>query len=300
MRQTHGIFILKEVALMAQIHPQTRIGAVSLTIHNLERSLAYYQERLGFQLHRQEGRVAYLGAGGPDLLVLHEAPDAPEPAPNATGLYHFAVLVPSRRHLALSLRHLAETRTPLQGFADHLVSEAIYLGDPDGNGIEIYRDRPRDEWPYEDKQLLMASDPLDFDGIMAELNGKDEAFSGLHVDTTIGHIHLKVHNIPETDRFYQGVLGFDLMLHFGPRATFLSAGGYHHHLGANTWHSAGGPPPPTGTIGLRSYEVVLPDEAALDEVVKRVEAAGRHIEQTNGGYRVQDPSQNTILLRAEN
>lgn len=284
---------------MAQIHPQTRIGAVSLTIRNLERSLAYYQERLGFQLHHQDGRVAYLGAGGPDLLILHEAPDAPEPAHNATGLYHFAVLVPSRRHLALMLRHLAESRTPLQGFADHLVSEAIYMGDPDGNGIEIYRDRPRSEWPRKGNEVQMASDPLDFEGIMAELDGEDEAWSGLHHDTTMGHIHLKVRNIPETDRFYQEVIGFDLMQHFGSRATFMSAGGYHHHLGANTWHSAGGPPPPAGAIGLRSYEVVLPDEAALDEVVKRMEAAGTPIEQTSKGYQVQDPAQNTVVLRAE-
>jgi len=150
------------------IHPDAKIGAVHLTVANLDRSLDFYQNQLGFKLHRREGDTARLGAGGRDLLVLTQIPEAPHPR-GTTGLYHFAILVPSRLELARSLRRIAETRTPVQGFSDHLVSEAIYLPDPDGNGIEIYRDRPRDEWPRDDGRLRMATDPLDIDGILAEL-----------------------------------------------------------------------------------------------------------------------------------
>jgi len=213
------------------IHPDTVLGYVHLTVSDMGQSLDFYQQSLGMTIHRREGNTAYLGAGQADLLMLTENREARQ-VRGTTGLYHFAILVPSRVELAQSLKRIAEMRTPVEGFADHLVSEAIYLPDPDGNGIEIYRDRPRAEWQYSGNQLKMATDPLDIDGVMAELQGNNGEWSGMHSDTVIGHIHLHVANIAQAEAFYNGVLGFDLVLRYGPSASFLSAGGYHHQIGA--------------------------------------------------------------------
>ena len=279
------------------IHPDTTVGYVHLTIANLDRSLAFYQDILGFQVHRREGETVYLGAGGPDLLLLTEEPAA-QPVSGVTGLYHFAILTPSRLALAQSLRHLAETKTPVQGFADHLVSEAIYLADPDGNGIEIYRDRPRSEWPRQNGQLQMASDPLDIAGILAELEAQPEPWTGLSPQTTLGHIHLHVATIPEAQAFYCDVLGFDLMVRYGPSAGFVSAGGYHHHIGFNTWAGVNAPPPPPGAIGLRYFTINLPDAAALAAVVESIEHAGVAFKEKDDVIFVRDPAQNGIVLTA--
>jgi catechol 2,3-dioxygenase len=277
------------------IHPDTRLGYVHLTVTDLDRSLAFYQQMLGFQLHRREGARAHLGAGGPDILLLTENAAARQ-APGTTGLYHFAVLVPSRLELARSLRRLAQMRWPLQGVADHLVSEALYLADPDGNGIEIYRDRPRAEWPYRDGQLQMATDPLDMDGVLSELADEAGPSNGLHPETVLGHMHLHVADIAEAEAFYVGVLGFDLVLLYGSSAGFVSAGGYHHHIGFNTWGTAGAPPPPPDSVGLREFVVLLPDSSELERVSERIDLAGVAHEDTDGGLLVRDPSQNAVLL----
>jgi catechol 2,3-dioxygenase len=278
------------------IHPATTIGAVHMTVADLDRSLRFYQEALGFQVRQRAGETARLGAGGPDdLLVLSERPGA-RPARRTTGLYHFAVLVPSRLELARSLRRLAETRTPLQGFSDHLVSEAIYLADPDGNGIEIYRDRPRDEWPRQNGQLQMATDPLDVDGVLAELEYETEPWAGLRPETTIGHIHLHVADLRAADAFYHGVLGFDRILRLAGSADFVSAGGYHHHIGYNTWAGVGAPPPPPDAAGLRFFVVRLPNDAELARVADRVRKAGLPLEETEAGLLTRDPSQNGVVL----
>ncbi|MCI0396130.1 MAG: VOC family protein, partial [Chloroflexi bacterium] len=249
-----------------------------------------------FQLHRRDGDVAWLGAGAADLLVLHERPGARRHLRGVTGLYHFAVLTPSRLALARSLQHLADTQTPLQGFADHLVSEAIYLADPDGNGIEIYRDRPRSEWPRRNGQVQMASDPLDIEGILAELRGQDAPWTGLDPETTIGHMHLHVADLEAAEAFYVGVLGFELIARLSHSAGFVSAGGYHHHIGYNVWAGVGAPPPPPDAVGLRWYEIRLPDAAALDQVVDRLRQANRPLEEQPAGFFVRDPAQNGILL----
>lgn len=277
------------------IHPETTLGSVSLTVSNLDRSLSFYQERLGFQLHKREGNIAYLGAGGSDFLVLTENPGATHPG-RTTGLYHFAVLVPSRFKLAQSLQRLIETRTPVQGFADHLVSEAIYLPDPDGNGIEIYRDRRREAWPIENGKLRMATDPLDIDGLMEELHGQDEDWEGLHPDTVLGHMHLHVSNLEAAERFYQDILGFDLILRYGPSASFLSAGGYHHHIGINTWAGVGVPAPPAGAVGLRWFTIVLPHQEALETTYSRVKQAGNEVEERQNEIFLRDPSKNGLVL----
>lgn len=277
------------------IHPDTAIGYVHLTVANLDRSLIFYQDKLGFQLHRREGQTAYLGAGGADLLLLTEKPGA-RPVSGTTGLYHFAILTPSRLALAQSLRRLAETRTPVQGFADHWVSEAIYLADPDNNGIEIYRDRPHSEWPHQNGQLQMAADPLDIKAILAELGPQPEPWTGLEPATTIGHVHLHVATIPSAESFYVDTLGFDLILRYGPSASFVSAGGYHHHLGLNTWAGVNAPPPPPDAVGLRYFTVNLPDAKALAAVVERIEQAGVAFKEKEGIVFLRDPAQNGVVL----
>jgi catechol 2,3-dioxygenase len=279
----------------AAIHPQTKLGHVHLTVSDLDRSLEFYQQIIGLQLHRREGETAYLGAGRTSILALTGRTDARR-VRGATGLYHFAILVPSRLALAYSLRRIAETQTPAQGFADHLVSEAIYLADPDGNGIEIYRDRPRDQWPYQNGQLQMATDPLDIEGVLAELEGQADPWSGLAPQTVLGHMHLHVANIAQAEAFYQGVIGFAVMLRYGPTASFLAAGGYHHHLGVNTWAGVGAPPPPADAVGLRWFVICLPDQAELNRTVDRVRQAGVDVEERPEGLLVRDPSQNGVIL----
>jgi catechol 2,3-dioxygenase len=275
--------------------PETHIGHVHLTIADLKRSLEFYQQVLGFQVHEQKGGYARLGAGGPDLLLLTENPKA-KPAPGHTGLYHFAVLMPSRVQLGHSLNRLIETQYPIQGAADHLVSEAIYLPDPDGNGIELYRDRPREDWPrLGDGSLQMANAPLDYRGIHESRLEIGETWDGLHPDTTIGHMHLHVADIPKAEAFYIGILGFERMVGWH-NATFLSAGGYHHHLGANTWGTEGAPPPPPDSIGLREFAIQLPTSEAVNEIAERARSAGLTPNEQEAGLLIQDPSQNSILL----
>ena len=279
------------------IHPETTVSAVHLAVANLEGQLSFYRDKLGFKVHRQESDTVYLGAGGADFLILTER-SAVRPPRRATGLYHFAILTPSRLHLARSLRQLAETSTPVEGFADHLVSEAIYLSDPEGNGIEIYRDRPRDQWPRRDGQVVMASDPLNLDGILAELEGDREPWAGLHPATRLGHMHLKVAEVVETEAFYCGVLRFDLIARLASSALFVSAGGYHHHIGMNTWESAGAAPSPPGSTGLTHFVIELPDAAELSRTAERMRRANWKFDEREDGLFARDPSKNGILLTA--
>jgi catechol 2,3-dioxygenase len=278
-----------------EISPRTTLGAVHLTVSNLDRSVGYYETAVGLEaLERADGR-ATLGVGGRPLLVLVEVPGA-APASGYTGLYHFALLVPERVDLARWLAHAARDRVPLVGLSDHFVSEAIYLSDPDGHGIEIYQDRPRETW-----EGLVASRmttlPLDVDALFGELAGpSSEPFDGLPPGTVMGHVHLKVAAIPDAVGFYRDVLGFGLMAQLGRQAAFLSAGGYHHHIGANTWESGGAPPPPEGSAALRHATIVLPDAVELEGVLGRAAAAGAGAEETAAGRMLTDPSGNRLLL----
>ncbi len=276
------------------LDPKTHVGAVSLTVGDLARSLRFYRDVLGFADSRSDGASALLFAGDQPLLHLVELPGARPKPPRATGLYHFALLLPSRPDLARWLRHVAETGWPLQGWADHGVSEAVYLADPDGNGIEVYRDRPRAEWPMSNGELQMVTDPLDAHGLLA-LAPDDDGWT-MPAGAAMGHVHLHVASIPQAQTFYCDVLGFDLVQRYGPSALFVSAGGYHHHVGLNTWAGVGAPPAPAGSAGLRYFTIVVPDEAALAAVVERVQRAGIAIAPQDGGWLLHDPSGNGIHL----
>ena len=275
----------------AAIDPRTTVGAVSLTVSDLGRSQQFYERVIGL-VPASDG---LLGAPGEPFLVLYGDRSAPPLNGRATGLYHFAILMPTRADLARSLRRIAEARWPLDGASDHLVSEALYLSDPDGNGIEIYRDRPREQWRRREGRLEMATIPLDLDTLMVE---SGDASAGVPSGTTIGHVHLQVADLDEAERFYSGALGLDVTVRGYPGALFVSAGGYHHHLGLNTWHSAGASPPLPGSVGLRSFEVRLPDRAAFEHTFERVRAAGIEGETVDGGVLVRDPSGNGVLLNS--
>lgn len=278
------------------IDPKTTTGTVALIVSDLDRSLHYYHDNIGLQIRHQSAHTARLGVGGRDLLHLTEQAGARPVQRGHTGLYHFAILTPSRFELSRTMHHLAATSTRIDGASDHGVSEALYLSDPDGHGIEIYRDRPHAEWPVSQGELQMTLDPLDARGILAESDGNERAWTGLHAGTVIGHVHLHVASLPAAEKFYVDTIGFDLMQHFGNQAAFVSAGGYHHHLGLNVWAGVGAPPPPADAARLDWFELRLPNPAALDEVLARLDAARVPVTVTDDGWRLSDPAQNQILL----
>jgi catechol 2,3-dioxygenase len=285
-------------ASTARIHPGTTIGAVRLTVSDLARSQDFYTRELGLQSSELDSGDLGIGvAGEHPLIELHGDPLAPRLDRHATGLYHLAILVPSRRDLAFALARLAEARWPLDGASDHLVSEALYLSDPDGNGIEIYRDRAREEWRYEGENLSMATLPLDLDSVLGELTGARELQRQAPAGTRIGHVHLQVSDIAQAEDFYAGVLGFDVTVRGYPGALFVSAGGYDHHIGLNTWHSAGATSPTPGSVGLRSFDVLLPGSDEVARTLERLKAAGIPIEQDPAGALIRDPAGNAIVLR---
>jgi catechol 2,3-dioxygenase len=281
------------------IHPDTSIGALRLTVADLDRSRSFYEQAIGLRLvDRADGTLALGTDADHPLIELHGDSSAPALNPRATGLYHLAILVPSRRDLALALARLAQARWPLDGASDHLVSEAVYLSDPDGNGIEIYRDRPREQWSRTDQGLRMATLPLDLDEVLGELATASGLQELAPPGTSIGHVHLQVSDLSAAERFYNGVLGFDVVVRGYPGALFVSAGGYHHHIGLNTWRSAGASPPPPGSVGLRSFDVVVPTSEALEAVLGRARSAGLEIESDAEDPLVRDPSGNGVVLRA--
>ena len=280
----------------AEISPRTSVGPVHLTVSDLGRSLGYYQQAIGLRLLERRGGRARLGVEGRELLVLVEEPGA-RPAHGSTGLYHFALLLPERRDLARWIAHAAGDRVSLVGASDHFVSEALYLGDPDGHGIEIYWDRPRGVWEGQ-VAARMTTLPLDIRAVLGELDAPEEPFPGLPPGTVMGHVHLKVTAMPETIAFYRDTLGFALMAELGPQAGFFAAGGYHHHLGTNTWESAGAAPPPPGSAALRHATLLLPDEHERARVLARLAKAGTSVDESPAGVFVRDPSGNTLELRA--
>jgi catechol 2,3-dioxygenase len=251
---------------------------------------------MGLQVLERNGPDAILGAAGRPLLLLREQPGAlPWMTDNMTGLYHYAILVPTRADLGRWLRQYLTKGYPPPGQGDHIVSEALYLRDVDGHGIEVYADRPRQGWRWVNGQIQMGTGPVDIRGLFAEANREGTPWTGMPAGTTMGHVHLQVGSIPEAEAFYHGILGFDVVASM-PSALFVSAGGYHHHLGLNTWHSQGASPAPDDTARLHFYSLALPNPEALAAVVRRLANAGVPYRETENAVVLQDPWQNTLLL----
>jgi catechol 2,3-dioxygenase len=281
----------------------TTMGTVRLTVSDVGRARDYYERVIGLRGTEVDNgsAIALSAGGGPALLELHGDMSAPRLDPSRTGLFHFALLMPNRRELALALVRIAREGGSLTGAADHLVSEALYLSDPDGNGIEIYRDRPRSDWERDGESgVRMATLPLDLDDIVGELGEDVSGTPAMPAGTVIGHVHLQVRDLESSNAFYAGLIGFDVMQRSYAGALFVSAGGYHHHVGLNIWNSRGASPPDPGSIGLRWFEVVLGDGDELEYVLTRLRAAGVEAGPVDGAATptaaTRDPSGNRVLL----
>jgi catechol 2,3-dioxygenase len=273
-----------------------RLGPVHLTVTDLERSIPFYERSIGLESNgRGDGRAA-LGAGGEELLVLVEEPGA-RPAGRHGGLYHFALLHPSRDELARAAKRLLATRTPISGASDHNISEAIYLPDPDGNGIELAADRPREYWgDLSDPTAIGGPTPLDLPGLLG-LVEDEEPRERAADDLVVGHVHLHVGDIDRALEFWRDAIGFEVMTRF-PSAAFIAMEGYHHHLGLNTWRGEGVPPVPDGVVGMRHWTIVLDDAEQVAAVRERVEASGAESEDRPGGFLARDPWRNAVLILA--
>jgi catechol 2,3-dioxygenase len=273
--------------------PTLSLGAVHLTVTDLDRSVSFYEDAIGLRLHRRTDSQAAMGVGEGDLIVLYEEPGARRAGRHA-GLYHYALLFSSREELAHAALRLAVTRTRIQGASDHGTHEAIYLPDPDGNGIELAADRPRERWPRS-LEYAGGPHPLDLDDLLAVVAGeepREEAGSGL----AIGHMHLHVGDLEQGLGFYRDVLGFELTAFIPGAAAFVAAGDYHHHLGFNVWRGEGVPPAPQGGVGLRHWTVVLEEQGQVAAVDDRVRAAGISTEDHERGLLVRDPWEIAVLF----
>lgn len=267
---------------------QTRLGHVSLQVANLERSVEYYERVLGMRVIDRSAGHAILGAKGSTstLIELHELPSArPVPRRGLLGLYHFAILLPDRASLGRFLAHLGDIGEQA-GMSDHLVSEAIYLTDPDGLGIEVYADRPRNEWREEAGQLQMRTDPLNVPDVLKAAKG--ERWSGMPAGTVLGHVHLFVADLGAAAAFYHDAIGFDKIVWSYPGALFLSAGGYHHHLGTNTWAAHAQPASDTDAR-LLEWTVILPAQSDVDAVGASLETRGQKVERDTRDVAASDP-----------
>ena len=275
---------------------RTRLGAVRLQVADLDRSLPWYRRVLGLEpVDRSDGVVA-LGPpeGGRTLVELHQRPGAnPVPRRGRLGLYHYALLLPDRPSLGRFLRHLAEIGERA-GMSDHLVSEALYLSDPDGLGIEVYADRPRSSWRHQDRQLVMATNPLDVDAVLTA--GGTEPWNGMPADTVLGHVHLYVDDLERAARFYHAGLGLDRIVWSYPGALFLSAGGYHHHLGTNTW-AAGAQPAGENDAKLLEWEIVLPNASDVTAAAQSLEQSGAPVRRETGAATAADPWGTQLRLK---
>lgn len=284
-----------------EIDPKTQLGRVHYTVADLSRQVEFYQGVLGLKVLWREGDTAALGTEKRELLRLTQEPGARR-VHGTTGLYHTAFLVPTRWELANLVRQIVETRSPVQGHSDHGTHLALYLPDAEGNGIELAWDFPREQWPMKDGKMRLQDMPrrgIDLEELMSELERDPSPWLGIDPDTVVGHVHLHVADLDASEGFYHRILGFGVTMkseEFG--ALFVSAGGYHHHIGANIWHGAGAPPPPKDATGLRYFTVSLPDEEELARLVERLRHAGVQAIPSEEGYLVDDPSQNGVLLTA--
>jgi catechol 2,3-dioxygenase len=281
-----------------KLPPDLKMGPVCLRTKNLDAMLSFYENDLGLKAVRSDETYTALGtrSGSEPILILHQDENASTAPPNAAGLYHYALLVPDRRSLSTTYLTLGNKGVVIDGYADHQVSEALYLTDPDGNGIEIYRDRPKSEWKFDEGGVEMTTEPLDLDSLIKESPSESrDGSTGIVEGTKVGHMHLKVSDLQNSLTFYVEALGFELMRYWGS-AAFLSAGGYHHHVGMNTWESLEGPPNRKTWIGLEYFAITLP-ETNLSELTSRL--AGNCEVQEDGSKRlfVSDPDDINLIFK---
>jgi catechol 2,3-dioxygenase len=250
----------------------TTISGIELMVSNLEKSLKFYNEQIGFQVFEKRNNYALLSASGkpPYQIFLQEFRGGEAVSRRTAGLYHIAVKVPNRKLLASVLTKLSQTKVKFHGFSDHLVSEAMYLADPDGNGIEIYSDKPKEQWKWDKGQVKMETLPLDIESLMNEVRGTSSNGKGIHPDTILGHIHLRVSDLTKAENFYSKALGFEVTTREYPGALFMSAGGYHHHIGANIWSGQNIPPTPENSLGLEHYVIKIPDMDILNKIINNL------------------------------
>lgn len=274
--------------------PITFVAQVNLKVQDLERSLAFYKEVIGFKVLLKTDRTAELTADGKTALLRIEQPENAEPKMGrTTGLYHFALLLPKRSDLAKIVRHFVEIGLQF-GSSDHLVSEALYLSDPDGNGIEIYIDRSPSDWTWKNGEVMMTVDPLDFPDLLSI--GQQQSWKGLPAGTVMGHIHLHVAELANTEKFYTEGLGLEAVCRYGTQALFISSGKYHHHIGLNTWNGVGAPKPSENSAGLQSFKLIFENEAAINQAVENLKKLGAAAAVENNQVITEDPSGNRIIL----
>ncbi|GGB28241.1 MULTISPECIES: VOC family protein [Paracoccaceae] len=271
-----------------------RIGAVRLKVRDLDAVSAFYQRVLGLVPVATDGDRITFGTGDVPLLELQGDPDLSPLDPRQAGLFHTAFLMPTRSDLARWVGHAAEARVPLQGASDHLVSEALYLVDPEGNGIEVYADRPVSAWHGDDGEIRMSTDPLDLQDLLQSAEGTE--WSGFPEDGSIGHVHLQVGDTGEADRFYRDVLGLDISASY-PGASFYGSGGYHHQLAGNIWNSRRAGKRPEGMAGLDSVEIIVQNAGDITGIAARAESADIASTRTADGLTLNDPWGTGITLR---
>jgi catechol 2,3-dioxygenase len=265
-----------------------RVGIVTFRVRNLDLVTDYYRDVIGLTVMARSVMGALLGAGGVRLLNLQRRESAPREARNAAGLYHTAFLMPTRKDLARWLVHAAANKVPLSGFADHLVSESVYLDDPEGNGIEVYADRAPDTWKWENGSVAMATDQLDFDSLLALTDTRTTKYAKAPDDLRIGHMHLRVGDLAQADRFYGGTIGLD-PTRKRSGAAFLSSGRYHHHLGINVWQSAGAGPRDSTAMGLAWFSLEVASDEILQAQTLRLQQAGAPATAIENGIETSDP-----------
>lgn len=274
-----------------------RLGPVALRVSDADRALDFYVHKVGLAQRRRDDTSVILGTPDTDVLRLDVRPGIAPRDYRETGLYHVAILVPDRPSLGAAIARLASSNIKL-GAADHLVSEAIYIWDPDNNGIEIYRDRPREEWTWQGDQVQMANRPLDFEGLLAEPHVETLARAPMRNGTRVGHVHLEVDDLAKARKFYGEIVGFAPTATL-PGAQFLAAGGYHHHLGTNIWDSRNGPPPSPRTAGLSLMTFELPDENSMQALNARLQNASIATTARSEGFDFVDPWMTPVSVRVQ-